>query len=153
MIAIERNTSTRRNAGSRGRLSLDGRAELVVRDDNELSSTPDNSNNVDATPNDMEESVDLFASVDTCGAADEDDDDDDGGGNDQKDNSERLAREAFARFDADRSGSIEPHEFRRVLRELGRAVTQRQSDAIFRLIDVDGSGAVEEDEVRLCGNL
>lgn len=57
------------------------------------------------------------------------------------------ARRAFASYDDGSQGTLSKTSFRRALRELGRALTQRESDAMFRAIDTDGSGAIDEAEV------
>jgi hypothetical protein len=59
---------------------------------------------------------------------------------------ERNAREAFARFDADGSGSIDQSEFRQVLRAIGRPATRDEAAAMFRSIDSDGSGSIDRNE-------
>jgi len=49
-------------------------------------------------------------------------------------------------FDADGNGTIEPGEFQDFLFALGEVMSVSQVDAIFKKIDVDGSGALDFDE-------
>ncbi|ETV79125.1 hypothetical protein H257_07860 [Aphanomyces astaci] len=64
-----------------------------------------------------------------------------------KDDLETLAiRHSFDTFDTDGSGSIDVHELRLLLSELGIPISDRELQAGFQEMDTDGSGTIDFDE-------
>jgi hypothetical protein len=57
-------------------------------------------------------------------------------------------REAFARFDANRSGRLDHTELRAALRAFGLDVDSQQATAILQQYDADGNGLLDVDEFR-----
>ncbi|TYZ68318.1 hypothetical protein PybrP1_010242, partial [[Pythium] brassicae (nom. inval.)] len=57
-----------------------------------------------------------------------------------------TTRAAFARYDEDASGAIDARELRRLVEDLGGALTDRDLSAALRVLDSDGSGTIELDE-------
>lgn len=55
-------------------------------------------------------------------------------------------RAAFARYDEDASGSIDACELRRLVEDLGGAMTDRSLSAALRVLDNDRSGTIELQE-------
>lgn len=53
----------------------------------------------------------------------------------------------FTTIDKDKSGSIEPVEFRQLLRLLKLAYSDKRFTLLFRAIDLNGQGALGVDEV------
>ncbi|GLD97712.1 hypothetical protein PINS_up006402 [Pythium insidiosum] len=61
---------------------------------------------------------------------------------------ESILRDAFERYDADKSGSIDRNEFKRMFREeLCQPLTDGQVDEAFKVMDKSGNGLVEFDEL------
>ena len=60
--------------------------------------------------------------------------------------SDREVREAFARFDANRSGRLDHTELRAALRAFGLDVDSQQATAILQQYDADGNGLLDVDE-------
>ena len=67
---------------------------------------------------------------------------------DHSDWSEAEIRQAFNRFDANRSGKLDYRELRHALRALGADVTDRESVRVLQSYDEDGNGLMEIDEFR-----
>ncbi len=55
--------------------------------------------------------------------------------------------QAFARFDADGSGTIEKGEFNQLLTELGSDMSEQDREIGFALIDKDEDGKITCDEL------
>ena len=54
--------------------------------------------------------------------------------------------ESFRIFDYDGSGSVEVDEFIQVLKNMGMKLTDKEVEAMVKLIDTDGSGDVDYEE-------
>ena len=54
--------------------------------------------------------------------------------------------EAFERYDADRSGMLDPAELRQLMREQGKHMSDKQFEAFLKKIDTDGDGQISLDE-------
>jgi calmodulin len=55
-------------------------------------------------------------------------------------------RDAFAMFDLDGGGTIETHELRQVLTELGDSPTDDEIEEMILLVDENGDGVIDFDE-------
>lgn len=51
-------------------------------------------------------------------------------------------KEAFAQFDVDGNGTIEPEELRTLFTQLGKTVTDDQLKAMVAKADIDGDGEI-----------
>ena len=67
---------------------------------------------------------------------------------DHSDWSEAEIRQAFNRFDANRSGKLDYRELRHALRALGVDVTDRESVRVLQSYDEDGNGLISKAEFR-----
>lgn len=61
---------------------------------------------------------------------------------------EQLAnvQEAFAKIDADHNGNIDLHELGKVMKALGRDMTEEEVAVVFNKVDLDHNGKFEFDE-------
>jgi len=55
-------------------------------------------------------------------------------------------KDAFAMFDIDGGGTIETHELKQVLTELGDAPTDEEIEEMILLVDANGDGEIDFDE-------
>ena len=61
-------------------------------------------------------------------------------------NTTREIQAVFAKFDVDRSGSLDTNEFRRGIQSLGVGLTIGQIEKLRQLVDLDGDGEISFDE-------
>eukprot|EP00670_Eutreptiella_braarudii_P016096 CAMPEP_0174342062 /NCGR_PEP_ID=MMETSP0810-20121108/25883_1 /TAXON_ID=73025 ORGANISM="Eutreptiella gymnastica-like, Strain CCMP1594" /NCGR_SAMPLE_ID=MMETSP0810 /ASSEMBLY_ACC=CAM_ASM_000659 /LENGTH=441 /DNA_ID=CAMNT_0015464017 /DNA_START=23 /DNA_END=1349 /DNA_ORIENTATION=- len=59
---------------------------------------------------------------------------------------DNKARDAFRKFDGDGNGFLDIYEFMAAMKDLGMGQTFKDATEIFAQIDVDGGGAIEEQE-------
>ena len=60
--------------------------------------------------------------------------------------SDQTIKKAFEVFDADKSGFIDSNELRRILANLGEAVTSQQVSAMISKVDENGDGNIDYEE-------
>ena len=60
--------------------------------------------------------------------------------------SDQTIKKAFEVFDADKSGFIDSNELRRILANLGEAVTSQQVRAMISKVDENGDGNIDYEE-------
>ncbi|KAJ4459584.1 hypothetical protein PAPYR_4310 [Paratrimastix pyriformis] len=55
-------------------------------------------------------------------------------------------REAFTLFDGDDSGTIDAHEFAKVIGIMGKKASTEEAERMFRSVDTDGNGTIDFSE-------
>ncbi len=56
-------------------------------------------------------------------------------------------RETFDHFDKDSNGAIDRQEFAQIMEALGAEMTAEEIDLGFKIIDTDGNGVIDFDEL------
>ena len=55
-------------------------------------------------------------------------------------------REAFNLFDKDSDGTIDLHEMKAVMNDLGRTVSEEELEEMMEEVDTDGNGSIDFEE-------
>jgi calcium-binding protein CML len=54
----------------------------------------------------------------------------------------------FRRFDTNKSGDIDFGEFKNLVHELGRSISDVEADTVFQQLDTDHNGVIDFEEFR-----